>query len=178
MTSSLPQGMELWQLCKFIGDAVAVCALVALMLAAIRAGWALLKRLTYLSVRAACIAGDALGVAAAWPFEVALDQSEKWVAFGTEWRAQRKIWRTEFRKVMPWDEFRRQVTGQAKPKRDDYTDALSLFGLAQSFTRQDMDARFRRIMQGVHPDTGGSEYLAQLVTTARTLILKRKGWKK
>jgi hypothetical protein len=178
MTSSLPQGMDFWGLCRLIGDAVAVCALVALMLAAIRAGWALLKRLTHLLVRAACIAGDALGVAAAWPFEVALDQSEKWVAFGAEWRAQRKIWRAEFRKVMPWDEFRRQVTGQTKPKRDDYTDALSLFGLAQSFTRQDMDARFRRIMQGVHPDTGGSEYLAQLVTTARTLILKRKGWKK
>ena len=74
--------------------------------------------------------------------------------------------------------FGRQVTGQIKPKRDDYTDALSLFGLAQPFTRQDIDARFRRIMQGVHPGTGGSEYLAQLVTTARTLILKRKGWKK
>src|SRR6202048_4827226 len=143
MTSSLPQGMELWQLCKLIGDAVAVCALVALILAAIRAGWALLKRLTWLSMRAACIAGDALGVAAAWPFELALDQSEKWVAFGTEWRAQRKIWRAEFRNVMPWDEFRRQVTGRTRPKRDDYTDALSLFGLAQPFTRQDMDARFR-----------------------------------
>ena len=38
MTSSLPQGMELWQLCKFIGDAVAVYALFVLMLAAIRAG--------------------------------------------------------------------------------------------------------------------------------------------
>jgi hypothetical protein len=178
MTSSLPQGMDFWQLCRLIGDAVAVCALVALMLAAIRAGWALLKRLTHLLVRAACIAGDALGVAAAWPFEVALDQSEKWVAFGTEWRAQRKIWRTEFRKVMPWDEFRRQVTGQTRPKRDDYTDALSLFGLVEPFTRPDMDARFKRIMQGVHPDTGGCDYLAQQVTAARTLILKRKGWKK
>jgi hypothetical protein len=178
MTSSLPQGMDFWGLCRLIGDAAAAYALIVLVLAAIRAGWALLKRLTWLSVRAACIAGEALGVAAAWPFEVALDQSEKWVAFGAEWRAQRKIWRAEFRKVMPWDEFRRQVTGQTRPKRDDYTDALSLFGLAQSFTRQDMDARFRRIMQGVHPDTGGSEYLAQLVTTARTLILKRKGWKK
>jgi hypothetical protein len=178
MTSSLPQGMDFWHVCRIIGDAVAVYALFVLMLAAIRAGWALLKRLTYLSVRAAGIAGDALGIAAAWPFEVALDQSEKWVAFGAEWRAQRKIWRAEFRKVMPWDEFRRQVTGQTRPKRDDYTDALSLFGLAQPFTRQDMDARFRRIMQGVHPDTGGCDYLAQQVTAARTLILKRKGWKK
>jgi hypothetical protein len=95
MTSSLPQGMDLWQLCRFIGNAVAVYALFVLMLAAIRAGWALLKRLTHLLVRAACIAGDALGVAAAWPFEVALDQSEKWVAFGAEWRAQRKIWQAE-----------------------------------------------------------------------------------
>ena len=100
---------------QLIGDAVAVYALFVLMLAAVRAGWALLKRLTGLSVRAACIAGEALEIAAAWPFEVALDQSEKWVAFGAEWRAQRKIWRAEFRNVMPWDEFRRQVTGQTGP---------------------------------------------------------------
>jgi hypothetical protein len=50
--------------------------------------------------------------------------------------------------------------------------------LVEPFTRPDMDARFKRIMQGVHPDTGGSVYLAQQVTTARTLILKRKGWKR
>jgi hypothetical protein len=56
MMSSLPQGMDFWGLCRLIGDAVAVYALFVLMLAAIRAGWALLKRLTYLSVRAACIA--------------------------------------------------------------------------------------------------------------------------
>jgi hypothetical protein len=127
---------------------------------------------------AATIAGEAVGIVAAWPFEVALDNSEKWIAIGAEWRARRKIWRTEFRAAMPWDEFRRQMAGQRKVERDDYADALSLLGLADSFTRQEMDARFRRIMQGVHPDAGGTEYLAQQVTTARAVIFKRKGWKK
>lgn len=178
MTSSLPQGMDLWGLCRFIGNAVALYALLILVLAFIRAAWTLLKRLTHLSKQAASIAGEAVGLAVAWPFEFALDQSEKLVAIGVEWREQRKIWRAEFRTKMPWDEFRRQMTGQRKVERDDYADALSLFGLADSFTRQEMDARFRRIMQGVHPDTGGTEYLAQQVTTARAVILKRKGWKK
>jgi hypothetical protein len=177
MTSSLSQGMDFWGLCRLIGDAVAL-ALLMLVLAAIRAAWTLLKRLARLSKQAASIAGEAVGVAAAWPFEIALDHSEKWVAIGAEWRAQRKIWRTEFRAAMPWDEFRRQIAGQRKVERDDYADALSLFGLMEPFTRKDMDVRFRRIMQGVHPDTGGTEYLAQQVTTARAVIFKRKGWKK
>ena len=46
------------------------------------------------------------------------------------------------------------------------------------FSRDDLDARFRRVMPGVHPDKGGSEYLARLVNEARSLILKHKGWKK
>ena len=79
---------------------------------------------------------------------------------------------------MPWDEFRRQMTGQGKAARDDYADALSLFDLTEPFTRQDLDARFKRVMLGVHPDKGGSDHLAQQVTDARALILKRKGWKK
>jgi hypothetical protein len=135
-------------------------------------------RLIALAIAAAGIAGQALGLLMAWPFEIALDQSEKWVAIGIEWREQRKIWRKEFRKIMPWDEFHRQMTGRSKAPRDDYADALSLLALTEPFTRQDMDARFKRIMQGVHPDMGGSDYLAQQVTEARSLILKQKGWKK
>ncbi|MGH6810810.1 MAG: hypothetical protein ACREDM_00195 [Methylocella sp.] len=152
--------------------------LAVLLLIALRACVVLFVRVVSLLTRTAVIAGEAVGIAAAWPFEVAFDQSEKWVAIGTEWRTQRKIWRTEFRTKMPWDEFRRQMMGQRTIERDDYADALSLFGLADSFTRQEMDARFRRVMQGVHPDTGGTEYLAQQVTAARAVIFKRKGWKK
>ncbi|WGJ13869.1 hypothetical protein QEV83_14490 [Methylocapsa sp. D3K7] len=178
MTSTLSHGAEPCMLCNLFGSAVLLYFLFVFSVSLVRAAWGLLARLTSLLMELSNIAGQALALAAAWPFEIALDQSEKWIAIGIEWREQRKIWRKEFRKIMPWDEFRRQMTGQPKVERDDYADALSLFGLAEPFTRQEMDARFKRIMQGVHPDTGGSDYLAQQVTAARALVLKRKGWKK
>jgi hypothetical protein len=152
--------------------------LLTFFIIVVRAGCFVLVRGYQLSNTIGKIAAEALGLAMIWPIEWLIDQAEKGLAFAADYREQRKIWRAEFRTVMPWDEFRRQVTGQTKPKRDDYTDALSLFGLVEPFTRPDMDARFKRIMQGVHPDTGGSDYLAQQVTTARALVLKRKGWKK
>lgn len=177
MTQSA-QGVDFWMVCIAIGKLAAAVFAVTVVLAAINAVGAFLQQLARLGIRFAGIAGEAIGVAAAWPFEMAVDQSDKWVAVAAEWRAQRKIWRDEFRAKMSWDEFRRQMLGQQKPQRDDYADALSLFGLAEPFTRQDMDARFRRIIQGVHPDTGGSEYLSKQVNAARVLVLDRKGWKR
>ncbi len=178
MTAAQSHGTDFWILCNAVGTLVAFFFIITLLMTAVRAVWALFFRLIALAIGAAEIAGQALGLLAAWPFEIALDRAEKWVAIGLEWREQRKIWRKEFRKTMPWDEFRRQMTGQGKAPRDDYADALSLLALTEPFTRQDMDVRFKRIMQGVHPDTGGSDYLAQQVATARSLILKQKGWKK
>jgi hypothetical protein len=177
MTSSA-ESIDFWMVCAAIGKLVAAYLSMAVMLTVLNAAWTLLKNLGHLSMRFAAIAGEALGVAAAWPFELALDQSEKWLAVAVEWRAQRKIWRAEFRTKMSWDEFRRQMSGQQKPQRDEYADALSVLGLAEPFTQREVDTRFRRLMQGVHPDTGGSENLSKQVTTARTLVLKRKGWKR
>jgi hypothetical protein len=178
MTPALSQNADPCLLCTLFGSAITLYFLFVLSVSIVRAAWGLLGRLTGLLMELSNIAGEALAVAAAWPFAYALDHAEKWVAVAVEWRAQRKIWRDEFRDKMPWDEFRSQMTGQVKPKRDDYAVALSVFNLAEPFTRQEMDARFKRIMQVVHPDTGGSTYLAQQVTDARALILKRKGWKK
>jgi hypothetical protein len=168
---------NIWLLCMTAGCFIAAYAALILLRIAAYAGMALLEHLSRQSSRIAEIAGEAIAFALAWPIGRAVDHAESWAAHGAEWRAQRAIWRKEFRKLMPWSEFRLKMTGRAKPERDDYADALSLYGLAEPFTRQDLDARFKRIMRGVHPDTGGSDYLAQLATAARTLILKRKGWR-
>lgn len=158
---------------------VGVFALLTMTVVAVRTTCIVLARGYQLSIALGVIVADALALAATWSIEWLIDRAEKGLAFAVEYRAQWHIWRADFRDKMPWDEFRRQMTGQGKKvERDDYADALSLLALAEPFTRQDMDARFRRIMQGVHPDTGGSDYLAQQVTQARAVILKRKGWKK
>jgi hypothetical protein len=178
MISTLSQGADPCPLCGLFGGALTLYFLFVLSVSLVRAAWRLLARVTGLLMELSNIAGEALAVAASWPFALALDHVEQWMAVAAEWNAQRKIWRAEFRDKMPWDEFRAQMTGQVKPRRDDYADALSVFELADPFTRQDLDARFRQIMPRVHPDTGGSTYLAQQVADARALILKRKGWKK
>ena len=178
MTSTLSHGADTCMPCNLFGIAVVLYFLFVLSVSIVRAAWGLLARLTSLSMELSDIAGEALAVAAAWPFEYALDHAEKWLAIAAELRAQRKIWRAEFRDSMPWDEFRRQMAGQGEAARDGYADALSLLALAEPFTRQDLDARFKRVMLGVHPDKGGSDFLAQQATAARALILKRKGWKK
>jgi hypothetical protein len=157
---------------------VAAFLLLTLAVVAVRCAFIVVVRGCQLSVNLGMVLGETLALAAIWPIEWLIDQAEKALAFAAEYRAQRKIWRAEFRAMMSWDEFRRQMTGQPKVERDDYADALSLFGLVEPFTRSDMDARFKKIIQAVHPDTGGSDYLAQQVTAARALVLKRKGWKK
>ncbi|WP_018263999.1 hypothetical protein [Methylobacterium sp. WSM2598] len=138
------------------------------------------RRMNRTSGQAAYAAADALGVALAWPFEWAVDHADRFVAQGAEWRAQRRIWRSEFRRQMSWAEFRQQLSGQGTGTAvpDGLADALSLLGLTEPFTRDDLDIRFKRTMRAVHPDKGGSEYLARLVNEARALILERKGWKK
>jgi len=179
MTSTAAaQAVNYVEIVKALGSLVVLYVLAMLVFAAVNAAQKLISRILRLGLRAAGMIAEALAVLAAWPFELALAEAEKWVAVAVEQRAQWKIWRAEFRHKMSWAEFREHMTGRATPQRDDYAEALSLFALAEPFTRPDLDTRFRRLMQGVHPDKGGSEFLAQQVTTARDLILKRKGWKR
>lgn len=44
---------------------------------------------------------------------------------------------------------------------------------AFSSTRSEINRNYRAILQGNHPDTGGSEYLAQKINEARNILLKR-----
>jgi hypothetical protein len=179
MTSTAAaQAVNSVEIVKALGALVFLYLFAMLAFAVANAGQKLVIHLLRLGVRGSGIMAQALVILAAWPFELALTQIEKWVAVAVERRTQWTIWRAEFRHKMSWAEFREHMTGRAKPQRDDYAEALSLFALAEPFTRPDLDTRFRRLMQGVHPDKGGSEFLAQQVTTARDLILKRKGWKR
>jgi hypothetical protein len=136
----------------------------------------ILMRLEKSLDRAVDLAGEAAANAIARTVEQALDQADRVVARGTEWRAQRRDWRQEYRSSMSWAQFRAQMAGgQAN---DDLANAVSLLGLARPFSRADLDQRFKKTMLVVHPDHGGSAYLAQLTMEARKLILERKGWRK
>ena len=120
--------------------------------------------------------GDLAGVAAAWPFEWTIDQTDRWAAEAAEWRSLRKTWREEFRQSMSWKAFRKQLA--AGPEKDELAKALDVLGLSEPFSRGDLDVRFKRIIPLAHPDKGGSEYLGRIVNKARDLILKHNGWKK
>jgi curved DNA-binding protein CbpA len=52
-------------------------------------------------------------------------------------------------------------------------EALKLLGLKPDATAADIKAAHRRLMKQVHPDTGGSAYLAARVNEAKDILLNR-----
>ncbi len=51
--------------------------------------------------------------------------------------------------------------------------ALSILGLEDGATEADVKAAYQRIISNLHPDHGGSTYLAAQVNAARDMLLKR-----
>ena len=49
--------------------------------------------------------------------------------------------------------------------------ALEILGLAKGVSRDEIVAAHRRLMQRMHPDRGGSDYLAQRINAARDFLL-------
>lgn len=67
---------------------------------------------------------------------------------------------------------------QAGPRRRTGSDAemsealaLEILGLSPGASREDIVAAHRRLMQKLHPDRGGSDYLAQRINAARDFLL-------
>ncbi|MCB1744358.1 MAG: hypothetical protein KDK91_28575 [Gammaproteobacteria bacterium] len=69
---------------------------------------------------------------------------------------------------------RTQARGDArgKPDQTEVEEALKLLGLGRDASRDEVLRAHRRIMQRVHPDMGGSDYLAFKINHAREVLLK------
>jgi len=58
----------------------------------------------------------------------------------------------------------------ARPKRMTRQEALQVFGLDESASREDVQREYRRLMRKVHPDLGGSSYLAAKINEAKDVL--------
>lgn len=54
-------------------------------------------------------------------------------------------------------------------------EALRILGLAPGATAEEIKAAHRRIIEQIHPDRGGSDYLAAKVNHAKDFLLKAQG---
>lgn len=65
-------------------------------------------------------------------------------------------------------------TGGAGPSRSGAmtrAEALAVLGLSEGASREEIKAAYQRIISGLHPDHGGSDYLAAQVNEAKAVLL-------
>lgn len=60
--------------------------------------------------------------------------------------------------------------GGAPPRRMTRHEALQIFGLDEGATPEDVQREYRRLMRKLHPDLGGSSYLAAKINEARDVL--------
>lgn len=60
--------------------------------------------------------------------------------------------------------------GAPAPRRMTRQEALQILGLSEGATREDVQREYRRLMRKLHPDLGGSSYLAAKINEARDVL--------
>ena len=60
--------------------------------------------------------------------------------------------------------------GAPRSRRMTRQEALQVFGLDESATPEDVQREYRRLMRKVHPDLGGSSYLAAKINEAKDVL--------
>lgn len=72
----------------------------------------------------------------------------------------------------------RQATGKPKPAASDSQigreEAYEILGLKPGASTTEINAAYKNLMQKLHPDKEGTEYLAQKVNLARDTLLDKK----
>lgn len=100
-------------------------------------------------------------------------------------RQLREEYRANFRdQFRTFAAFKRAFHGEQESKKgkpepkDNLGEALSLLGLTDDCTREQLDAQHKKLIRKLHPDVGGTTGLAAAINQARDLIIAQKGWKK
>ena len=65
-----------------------------------------------------------------------------------------------------------QITGTVDEMNE--SQALAILGLEEGASREDIVNAHRRLIQKVHPDRGGSTFLAARINEAKSLLIKLK----
>ncbi|MFA5983215.1 MAG: DnaJ domain-containing protein [Methylococcaceae bacterium] len=66
-----------------------------------------------------------------------------------------------------------QHTGQTSSKAMSIAEAYDVLGLKADASQQDILQAHRRLIQKIHPDRGGSDYLAAKINLAKKTLLKK-----
>jgi DnaJ homolog subfamily C member 19 len=80
-----------------------------------------------------------------------------------------------------YGQLKRHLDGPAKPRASvdsksngggmDRAQALAVLGLAEGASEAEISAAHRRLITGLHPDQGGSDFLAAQINEARDVLL-------
>jgi hypothetical protein len=81
--------------------------------------------------------------------------------------------RTGYRRNGPGPDQNRSRSGQLRTNSMSRAEALKVLGLEEGATVADIRAAHRRLIQQIHPDKGGTDYLAAKINEAKDVLLRR-----